>query len=129
MGYRRLPVGCRKGAGLDDAAAELIRRHPQAPWTATPVYRDLVWLGVGAACIVGSIFPLYLRFRGGKGVAASLGVMLGVYPYLTWPGLTSLLLWALVVKASGYVSLGSIVAVGTLPIWFVLPAGCSTGSF
>lgn len=109
-----------KGLASTIAAAELIRRHPEAPWTATPPYCDLVWLGVGTACIVGSIFPLYLRFRGGKGVAASLGVILGVYPYLTWPGLTALLFWALVVKASGYISLGSIVAVGTLPIGFVL---------
>ncbi|HKQ48663.1 MAG TPA: glycerol-3-phosphate 1-O-acyltransferase PlsY [Phycisphaerae bacterium] len=109
-----------KGMVSTIAAADLIRRHPQVHWTATPAYRDLVWLGIGTACIVGSIFPVYLRFRGGKGVAASLGVILGVYPYLTWPGLTALLLWAIVVKASGFVSLGSIVAVGTLPVGFVL---------
>ena len=109
-----------KGLASTIAAAELIRRHPGAPWTATSAYRDVVWLGIGTACIVGSIFPLYLRFRGGKGVAASLGVILGVYPYLTWPGLTALLLWAIVVKVSGFISLGSIVAVGTLPIGFVL---------
>jgi glycerol-3-phosphate acyltransferase PlsY len=108
-----------KGLFSTLAAAELIRRHPTAVWAASPAWSDLVWLGIGAACIVGSVFPVYLRFRGGKGVAASLGVILGVYPYLTWPGVFSLILWAIVVKATGYISLGSIVAASILPITFV----------
>jgi acyl phosphate:glycerol-3-phosphate acyltransferase len=109
-----------KGLASTMAAAELIRRHPGEPWTSTSAFRDMVWLGIGTACILGSIFPIYLRFRGGKGVAASLGVILGVYPFLTWPGLTALVLWAVVVRATGYISLASIVAAGTLPVGFVL---------
>ena len=39
---------------------------------------QLVWLAVAAAAILGHMFPVYLRFRGGKGVATSLGVVLGM---------------------------------------------------
>ncbi len=107
-----------KGLASTAAAAELIRRNPAAAWARSTALQDVVWLGAGVACILGSIFPLYLRFRGGKGVAASLGVILGIYPYLTWPGILALVIWALVVKLTGYVSLGSIIAVTILPIAF-----------
>lgn len=82
--------------------------------------RDWIWLGAGAICVIGGMFPFYLRFRGGKGVAASLGVILGVYPYLTLPGLLALVLWAIVVKFSGYVSLGSLCAAAFLPVGFAV---------
>jgi len=112
-----LDVG--KGLASTLAAAELIHRNPTESWAVSPAFQDLVWLGIGAASIVGSMFPIYLRFRGGKGVAASLGAMLGVYPYLTWPGLFAMVLWAVVVKLSGYVSLGSVIAATSLPLTFV----------
>ena len=42
-----------------------------------------LWLAVGCAAILGHIFPLYLKFKGGKGVATSFGVALGLWPYFT----------------------------------------------
>lgn len=81
---------------------------------------DLVLLGAGVCCVLGNVAPFYLRFRGGKGVATSLGTVLGIYPDLTWPGLAALGVWALVVAWSRYVSLGSITAACVLPIAFVL---------
>lgn len=80
---------------------------------------DWWWLASGFACVAGSVAPIYLRFRGGKGVAASVGAILGIYPYLTLPALAVLALWAVVVRASGYVSLGSIAAAVGLPLAFV----------
>jgi len=68
------------------------------------------WLGVGSGAIVGHVFSFYLGFRGGKGVATALGVVLGIFPYLTWPGLCAFALWIAVTLSSRYVSLGSIVA-------------------
>jgi len=68
------------------------------------------WLAVGFGAIAGHVFSFYLRFRGGKGVATALGVVLGVFPYFTWPGLCSLGVWVVVALASRYVSLASIAA-------------------
>ena len=44
------------------------------------------WLLVACGAICGHVFNPYLRFRGGKGVATGLGVVLGVWPYFTVPG-------------------------------------------
>jgi acyl phosphate:glycerol-3-phosphate acyltransferase len=67
-------------------------------------------LGVGCAAIAGHVFNAWLRFRGGKGVATSLGVVLGIYPYFTYAGLVALAIWIVVTMSSRYVSLGSVVA-------------------
>jgi glycerol-3-phosphate acyltransferase PlsY len=61
----------------------------------------------GAAAILGHNFPVFLKFKGGKGVATSAGVLIGVAPLAVVIGL---LTWAIVFRLSGYVSLGSIVA-------------------
>jgi glycerol-3-phosphate acyltransferase PlsY len=61
----------------------------------------------GAAAILGHNFPVFLKFKGGKGVATSAGVLLGVAPLAVVIGV---LTWVLVFYTSGYVSLGSIIA-------------------
>jgi glycerol-3-phosphate acyltransferase PlsY len=113
-----LVLDVTKGA-LTTVAATVYLAHSADGLGAGGASRDLVLLGAGVCCIVGSIAPVYLRFRGGKGVATSLGVVLGIYPYLTLPGLVTLVVWAIVVKISRYISLGSIVAACVLPIAFV----------
>jgi glycerol-3-phosphate acyltransferase PlsY len=64
-----------------------------------------VWLGLAA--IIGHSFPVYLRFKGGKGVATSAGMLLGIAPLAVGIGFLS---WALCMVVSRYVSLSSIVA-------------------
>jgi glycerol-3-phosphate acyltransferase PlsY len=61
----------------------------------------------GAAAILGHNFPVFLKFKGGKGVATSAGVLFGVAPLAV---LIGILCWAIVFFVSGYVSLGSIIA-------------------
>ncbi|MEI8207203.1 MAG: glycerol-3-phosphate 1-O-acyltransferase PlsY [Kiritimatiellales bacterium] len=61
----------------------------------------------GSAAILGHNFPVFLKFKGGKGVATSAGVLLGVAPLAVAIGL---LTWGIVFYTSGYVSLGSIIA-------------------
>lgn len=78
------------------------------------------WLSVGLGAILGHVFSFWLRFRGGKGVATSLGVVLGVFPYFTWPGLTAFALWLVVTLISRYVSLGSVLAALAFVPLFVL---------
>jgi glycerol-3-phosphate acyltransferase PlsY len=74
------------------------------------------WLAVGAAAILGHIFPVYVRFKGGKGVATSLGVVLGLWPWLTLCGLVAFAVWGAAVLVSRMVSLASILAAGLFPI-------------
>ncbi|HJQ24964.1 MAG TPA: glycerol-3-phosphate 1-O-acyltransferase PlsY [Blastocatellia bacterium] len=76
---------------------------------------DYTWIGAAAvAVIVGHIFPVYLKFKGGKGVATGVGVFLVLAPYAV---LTTLGLWLLIVYRWRYVSLGSIIATAAVPLW------------
>jgi glycerol-3-phosphate acyltransferase PlsY len=72
------------------------------------------WLPLlcGLTAVIGHVYSAFVRFRGGKGVATGAGVVLGLAPLAF---LVSLLVWAVVVRASGYVSLGSITAAAVLP--------------
>ena len=81
------------------------------------------WLAVAFAVIVGHVFSVYLKFRGGKGVATSLGVLLGFFPYFTWAGLAALGIWLVVVLIWRYVSLASITAAGAFPLLFLGACG------
>ncbi len=72
----------------------------------------VVALALGAAAVIGHVFPVFLGFRGGKGVATGAGVVLGLAPLAF---LAAFMTWALVVKLSGYVSLGSVLAAAVLP--------------
>ena len=111
-----------KGA-LTSIGANLLLLNVAGPSVGVdPVYLDWVWLGTGVCCVLGNTAPIYLRFKGGKGVATTLGVILGIWPFLTIPALATLVVWAAVVKLSRYVSLGSIVAACFMPLAFVVTA-------
>jgi len=84
-----------------------------------PLFLSL-WLLVGIAAILGHVFPVYLRFKGGKGVATSFGVALGLWPYFTLCALVSLAVWIAVVLTWRYVSLASICAAVAFPIALAL---------
>jgi len=64
------------------------------------------------ACIVGHNFPVWLRFKGGKGMAASAGAVIGTMPIAA---MICIALWGAVLLATGYVSLASLVAAVALP--------------
>lgn len=65
------------------------------------------------ACIVGHSFPVWLNFKGGKGVATSAGAMFGLVPLAA---LTVLIIWIVVFEITRYVSVASIAASTALPI-------------
>jgi len=71
---------------------------------------------IAMAAFVGHIFPIYLKFRGGKGVATMFGVML---PWQPWAAAGAFVVWLLVFRFSHYVSLASILAGLSLPalVW------------
>lgn len=68
---------------------------------------------IGVVTIVGHTLSFFLKFKGGKGVATSLGVFLFLIPKVT---LTLLIIFIIVVAVTRYISLGSIVAAIMLPI-------------
>jgi len=76
-----------------------------------PAYQQLALAGLFAT--LGHMFPLWLRFRGGKGVATSLGAFAVIAPKAA---LAAVGIFVVVVLVFRYVSLGSIVSVGLFPI-------------
>lgn len=91
----------------------------RAPVVARTQVTYLLWLGVGIAAIVGHVFPVYLKFRGGKGVATSAGVVLGLFPYFTWAGLIAVVTFLIFLKKWKYISLGSIAAATIFPFAYI----------
>jgi acyl phosphate:glycerol-3-phosphate acyltransferase len=76
------------------------------------------WMAVGCAAILGHMYPIYLGFRGGKGVSTGMGMLLGVYPYFTIPGLITFALWGIALVIWRYVSLASILGAAVFPLVF-----------
>lgn len=75
-----------------------------------------LWLAVGFAAVTGHIFPVYLKFKGGKGVATSFGIALGLWPYYSVCAAFTLIIWVTVVLMTRYISLASIISAAIFPI-------------
>jgi len=85
-----------------------------------PALREF-WVALcGGAAFLGHLFPIFLKFKGGKGVATALGIFM-----LLEPGamLISLAIFIGAVSSRGYVSLGSLSAAALLPLWIWLLNG------
>ena len=82
-------------------------------------YADWLAAVAGIAAIVGHIFPVWLSFRGGKGVATGVGVFLVLAPVAL---LCAGVLFVAIVAVTRFVSLGSIVAAVTIPLFVWLQA-------
>ncbi|MBK6313549.1 MAG: glycerol-3-phosphate 1-O-acyltransferase PlsY [Blastocatellia bacterium] len=77
-----------------------------------------VWLGLAAAAtILGHVFPVFLGFKGGKGVATGVGAYLIIAPLAV---LTTLVVWAVIFWRWRMVSVASIVATALVPVWVLL---------
>ena len=71
---------------------------------------------LGHFAIIGHIFPIWLKFKGGKGVATYIGFLFSINPYI---GLSFLILWLVVALSTKYSSLGSLTAILIAPIYFI----------
>ena len=80
----------------------------------------LLALAAGCSAVLGHIFPIYIKFRGGKGVATSFGVALGLWPYYTICSFFALGVWVVAVLIWRYVSLASIAASVAFPLALIL---------
>jgi glycerol-3-phosphate acyltransferase PlsY len=68
----------------------------------------------GLMVFIGHVYPVFLKFKGGKGVATGLGVFLFLMP---WATISVIGVFAVTLKASGYVSLSSVLAALFLPLF------------
>ncbi|MDQ3046248.1 MAG: glycerol-3-phosphate 1-O-acyltransferase PlsY [Bacteroidota bacterium] len=96
------------------AAVSLAYISNYTPGSAQMINLQLV---LGIASLVGHIFPLFASFRGGKGIATLLGIILAVHPYAAF---ISIGIFILVLLISGYVSLGSMIAAMVFPVLVIL---------
>jgi len=80
-------------------------------------FEDTTIAFVGAAAFLGHLFPVFLRFKGGKGVATAAGVLLAYEPLL---GLGTLVTWGVVAALFRYSSLASIIAAAFAPFYTLL---------
>lgn len=115
----------KKGLALLTLALDAFKGF-SVVWIAAFIARR--WLGDAsvfpdlavAAAVVGvlaNIFPVWLRFKGGKGIATALGVFLALVP---WTALAALALFIVIVLLTRYVSLGSILAALSIAPFTVL---------
>jgi glycerol-3-phosphate acyltransferase PlsY len=101
-----------KGTAPSLAARALL---PSSPWSVPP---EVLWFAVGVCALLGHMFSPWLGFKGGKGIATTLGVLLATAPFVALFGFAIFLLVALPTR---YISLASIIASASLPIlgWVV----------
>jgi glycerol-3-phosphate acyltransferase PlsY len=89
-------------------AGILVGKHPDS---------GFVLALCGAAAVIGHMFPIYLGFKGGKGVATALGVFLYLSP---WAIIGCLVVFVASVALSGFVSLGSLLGSAAMIVFLVL---------
>ena len=81
------------------------------------VNRTWLTLACAGAAVVGHCYPVWFDFKGGKGAATAIGALLAISPPLALP---AVVVWSLVLIATGFVGLATILAVAVLPVWVAL---------
>jgi glycerol-3-phosphate acyltransferase PlsY len=94
-----------RGMGIAVMAADILKGLA-AVLIARALLDDPWPLAAAALAVAGHVFPVWLRFRGGKGVAVAAGALIGVMPLVS---LTLVALWVAIVVTTRYVSLASVV--------------------
>lgn len=123
--YRVLGAGAAVPVVVFDIAKGFVPTSLFPGWDGSADAR--LAIAYGLAAIAGHVWPVFLRFRGGKGVATGAGVLLALAPLTTALGL---LIWIGVVSLTRYVSVASIAAATLVPLLAaVLDAPGSTVAF
>jgi len=102
------------------AACFLLSDARRTPGGYLPAKIYVSWLAIGFAAIGGHMFSAFLKLKGGKGIATRLGVMLGMWPFFTLPAIPVLAVWIVFFVTMRYVSLASIIAAISFPIWLII---------
>jgi glycerol-3-phosphate acyltransferase PlsY len=107
IGFTNVLRVCGVGWGLSVLILDVAKGFLAVALLADPDGNNLTEALCGGAVILGHVFPVWLGFRGGKGVATSAGVLAILAPV---PLLVALIVWGLTVWVTRYISAGSILA-------------------
>ena len=80
--------------------------------SSTPISTELGAIIAAVCCVMGHSFPVWLRFKGGKGVATSAGALFGLMPVAL---LIGVVIWVVTFRLTRYVSAASVIAAISLP--------------
>lgn len=105
-------LACLLGAAIFSAVLGSTAGPAVLGWGEEP-YRYGVYVA-GIGCVLGHMFPIFFGFRGGKGVLTTAAVLLMIYPPILAVDFSLFLVLALITR---YVSLGSVAAAATFPLW------------
>ena len=111
-GYAVFFLDALKGFAVVRISLALVSTTP-----AARAYADFFGLLSAVVCVIGHVFPIWLKFKGGKGVATSAGVIVGLMPLaavIVFP------IWFIVFEICRYVSVASMCAAISLPITIAL---------
>ena len=79
----------------------------------------VLWILVASAALLGHVFSVFLKFKGGKGVATGAGVVLGVFPYFTFAAVVAAIVFILVFRATRFISVASMIGSASFPLAYV----------
>jgi glycerol-3-phosphate acyltransferase PlsY len=118
IGAANVARNAGKLAGVFTLLLDAAKGYAAVWFAAHHSHGNIRWMMVAAVCaVVGHMFPVWLSFKGGKGVATGLGVFLPI----AWQAVAAaIVLWLLVVIFWRYSSLGSISAAVALPVFVYL---------
>lgn len=109
-----------KGAGVATLAFDALKGFAAvwvARWLTGEAGTSWVIAGAAVLAVIGHCFPIWLKFKAGKGVATGLGVFLAITPLAV---LAAFSVFVLVVWRTRFISLGSIIAAAFVPIWTLI---------
>jgi glycerol-3-phosphate acyltransferase PlsY len=120
LGIATLVLDALKGSGAVLLAVFLAYTNDMCPAPGPCVVARQIAATAALAAVLGHVFPVWLRFKGGKGVATALGVFMVLFPKAI---LLALAIFILVVVVTRYVSLGSVLGAISFPIaaYFLQP--------
>ena len=122
LGIATLVLDATKGfaavaivASLNHADYQFVIFRPGPDWSGMHGHGPFIPMGIAAVfAILGHIFPVWLKFKGGKGVATGVGTFLALAPKAV---LVVLVIFAVLVALFRYISLGSIIATAAFPLF------------
>jgi glycerol-3-phosphate acyltransferase PlsY len=116
-GILALVLDIAKGYGAVELARWVTSLHhwPFAP-ALNPLHSREMWIALAAfIAVIGHMFPIWLRFHGGKGVATATGAFLALDPIVVAAGA---IVFVIVLIGTRFVSLASIVGAASIPVFF-----------